>query len=227
MSERLIVIGDVHGSYDQLVRLIDSPYTDDRHIVFVGDLIDRGPQSKKVLDVAVQLAAEWAQGVTLLRGNHEQVLLEFLSTGDATSFLKNGGLSTVASYYDAVPPNILSVFRREFPMTHLTFLRGSVTCIETDDVLISHMGYDPARPTMRDLDAMVLQAHQDLFRLPPPGPDKLTIFGHYAQSTRRPYLGHRLVCLDTGCGTFPGAPLTALLLPEKEIVQVDYEGAVK
>jgi serine/threonine protein phosphatase 1 len=227
MNERQIVIGDVHGSYNQLVRLLDSPHANDRHIVFVGDLIDRGPESNKVLDAAVELAAGWAQGVTLLRGNHEQSLLEFLKTGDASSFLKNGGLATVASYYDSVPPNVLTVFRREFPTSHLTFLQGSVMCIENDDVLISHMGYDPARPTMRDLDAMVLHAHQDLFRVPPPGPDKLTIFGHYAQSTRQPYLGPRLVCLDTGCGTFPGAPLTAMLLPEKEIVQVDSEGDVK
>ncbi|WP_432957679.1 metallophosphoesterase family protein [Micromonospora haikouensis] len=227
MSPQIMVVGDVHGSYEQLARLVDSRFTIGRHLVFVGDLIDRGPRSSDVLGLVARLGAEWPFGVSVLRGNHEQALLEFLESGNRVTFLRNGGMATVASYYSQAPPNVLRDFRESFPPEHLSLLRASVTHIETREILISHMGYDPRRPDARDLRAMVLEPHYELFQNRLERPAQLTICGHYAQRGGRAFVSQSLICIDTGCGTTEGAPLSAVLLPERLIVQSNAEGGVK
>ncbi|WP_433389564.1 metallophosphoesterase [Micromonospora sp. KLBMP9576] len=222
-----MIIGDVHGSYDQLARLLDSQFPLGRHVVFIGDLIDRGPRSSNVLDLVIQFASEWPQGASVLRGNHEQALLDFVETGDAARFLRNGGVSTIASYYVRVPSNVIQDFRENFPEEHLSLLRTSITHLETNEVLISHMGYDPQRPDSRDLRAMVLEPHYELFRHPVPPPVPLTVCGHYVQTDGRVFESGSLICVDTGCGVIEGAPLSAVLLPERLIVQSDTKGRVE
>lgn len=222
-----MVVGDVHGSYEQLARLLDSRFTVGRHLVFIGDLIDRGPRSSDVLDLVARLATEWPLGVSVLRGNHEQALLEFLDGDNGVTFLRNGGMATVASYYPQAPPDVLKDFRESFPPEHLSLLRSSVTHMETREVLISHMGYDPRRPDARDLRAMVLEPHYELFQTRLERPVPLTVCGHYAQRGGRAFVSQSLICIDTGCGTTEGAPLSAVLLPERLIIQSDVEGGVK
>jgi serine/threonine protein phosphatase 1 len=219
MIEAMAVIGDVHGEYHRLVRLLEKPDLNGRHVVFLGDLIDRGPDSFAVLESVSYLTDNWTPGVTVLRGNHEQILLDFLQSSDASAFLRNGGLTTIASYQGKPPGNVLEAFRAEFPERHLRLLRESRTHLENRHILMSHMGYNPKNPRARDLRNMVLEPHLDLFKSPPaPGPP-LTICGHYAQRTRRVFDSGRLLCIDTGSGVFSGAPLTAVLLPERKIVQ--------
>lgn len=227
MIQQTMVIGDVHGSYDQLARLLDSGFSLERHIVFVGDLIDRGPRSSEVLSLVVEFATSRPFGVSVLRGNHEQALLDFLDGCDPVAFLRNGGMSTVASYYRQVPTNVLKDFRESFPEEHLSLLRSSLTHLETGELLISHMGYDPLRPQSRDLRAMVLEPHPELFRNAVSPPVPLTVCGHYVQDRGRAFISDSLICIDTGCGTTEGAPLTAILLPERIIVQSELEGGVK
>ena len=225
MSRDLAVIGDVHGRHDLLARMLDSRHLRGRHVVLVGDVIDRGPDSAKVLDLICELIDGWPPGATLLRGNHEQALLDFLDTGQAAAFLRNGGMHTVASYYTAVPRNVVAAFRQDLPEAHKTLLKSSATYLESEEVLVSHMGYDPSYPSARDLQAMVLDAHFDLFQ-GPVGLQKFTVCGHYAQRGGQPYVTDSLICIDTGCGIFPNAPLSAVLLPERTIVQVEPEGRI-
>ena len=225
MSSELAVIGDVHGRHDLLVRMLDSRHLRGRRVVLVGDVIDRGPDSARVLDLICEFIDGWPPGVTLLRGNHEQALLDFLDTGQAAAFLRNGGMYTVASYYKSVPTNVLAAFRQDLPDAHKAVLKSSATYFENEDVLVSHMGYDPSNPAARDRKAMVLDAHFDLFSAPA-RLQKLTVFGHYAQRGGQPYVTDSLICIDTGCGTFPNAPLSAVLLPERTIVQIEPEGRI-
>ncbi len=76
MGNRRIFIGDVHGHYDGLMRLLEAiaPGTGDR-VYFLGDLIDRGPKSAQVVSFVRQ------QGYVALLGNHEQMLLEVMPHG--------------------------------------------------------------------------------------------------------------------------------------------------
>jgi serine/threonine protein phosphatase 1 len=219
-----IIIGDVHGSYEQLAPILSSDFATDRDVIFVGDLIDRGPHSSKVLDLIIERRRQPSGRVLLIRGNHEQALLDFIDGTDAATFLKNGGLSTIASYYRDVPDNVLSAFRQDFPMAHLDLVRSSVTHLETSEILISHMGYDPRNPLARDASSMTLVPHHDIFSHSGNPATPLTVCGHYAQKNAQPFISDSLICIDTGCGTFPSAPLSALLLPERTVVQSDAEG---
>jgi len=76
---RLIAIGDIHGHFDKLTRLLDqvTPTPEDR-LVFLGDYIDRGPASKGVVDYLMELSREFPLTV-FLRGNHEQMMLDCIA----------------------------------------------------------------------------------------------------------------------------------------------------
>ncbi len=98
----LYAIGDIHGERETLEELLSAlPLDDDDHLVFMGDYVDRGPDSRGVVDVLIQLAKE--RPCTFLIGNHESMFLDFIGwegpmyfAGDA--FLMNGGDRTLVSY---------------------------------------------------------------------------------------------------------------------------------
>ena len=97
---RRIFIGDIHGHYDGLMRLLEAvdPGHEDQ-VYFVGDLIDRGPQSRQVVEYVRQ------NGHQCVMGNHEQLLLEAFPNGEAhmpafQGWLYSGGQSTLSSYTD-------------------------------------------------------------------------------------------------------------------------------
>ena len=93
------IVGDVHGCSQMLKRLIDkiewNPSSD--RLIFIGDYIDRGEDPKGVVDFVLRLKED-SPLVQCLIGNHEQMLLDYLSNVDPQSFIINGGLSTLRSY---------------------------------------------------------------------------------------------------------------------------------
>jgi serine/threonine protein phosphatase 1 len=95
---RLLAIGDIHGCLDQLrellARVVPTPHD---QLVFLGDYVDRGPDSAGVVEVLLTLRDQLPRTV-FLRGNHEQMLLDVLAGGDPAIFLLNGGEQTIASY---------------------------------------------------------------------------------------------------------------------------------
>ncbi len=97
----LYAIGDIHGEREMLEELLDRlPLEPDDRLVFIGDYIDRGPDSKGVVDLLVEVARERA--CTFLLGNHESMFLDFIGwRGEAyfggDAFLVNGGDRTLAS----------------------------------------------------------------------------------------------------------------------------------
>ena len=100
------VIGDVHGCLPELASLVESlPMERGDTVVFLGDYIDRGPDSKGVIDYLVALRRRGEQTTVFLRGNHEDMMLSFmgLSGHHGDAFLLNGGLATLASYGVAAP----------------------------------------------------------------------------------------------------------------------------
>ncbi|MEB3336898.1 MAG: metallophosphoesterase, partial [Leptolyngbyaceae bacterium] len=101
-STRRIIIGDVHGHYDGMMRLLEAiaPNTADQ-VYFLGDLIDRGPQSAQVLDFVKN------SSYVSLMGNHEQLLLNAFPNGTLVTealqgWLYSGGQATVNSYRDNI-----------------------------------------------------------------------------------------------------------------------------
>lgn len=132
MGNKRIVIGDVHGHYDALSKLLDeiSPTTEDE-IYFLGDLIDRGPKSAQV----VQLVKD--NNYNCILGNHEIMLLEALGNEQLNhqafqAWLHNGGNATVMSYGHKMPP-----------LDHIDWIKSLPFYFDLGDYWLVHAGVDP------------------------------------------------------------------------------------
>jgi serine/threonine protein phosphatase 1 len=214
----LTIIGDVHGDAVKLGSALKVADSRGSAVVLVGDYINRGPDSKGVLELLVAASSTLGDRLTLLRGNHEAALLSYLDTGDPVPFLKHGGLTAIRSYYPLPPMNVLDIFRQDFPPSHRELLQSTVLYLEGPDLLVSHCGYNPGSPHSRALSDMVLGFFPSIFSSNVRPPRDLVVCGHYVQRSRQPFVSDHLICLDTGCGTDSDAPLTALVLPDRELL---------
>lgn len=158
---RVYAVGDVHGRADLLrpmLRWLREDHeargpTDEVHVVFLGDLIDRGAQSAGVLDLLLDDVDAFGRRHFLM-GNHEEVLLSVLD-GDLTlaaDWIDMGGAETLQSY--GVDPALYwrdtETFRRRLagalPRRHLAFLRGMEDMLRLGDYLFVHAGIRPGVP---------------------------------------------------------------------------------
>ena len=211
------VIGDIHGANAQLAKVLDLVIPMKRRMLFLGDYVNRGPDSKEVLESLLCLSEAQPETVFLC-GNHDWAVLEFLKTGDFYPYASLGGISTIRSYCKEVSADVAASFKAAIPARHVQFLTGLRSHFRTREYLFSHTGIDVLRPT-NDFQSFVLQNHPEMFSDAWELPYQL-ICGHYFQPPSKPYLTPRLCCIDTGCGSASGR-LTCLLLPEREYLQVD------
>jgi len=220
IEEPIAFIGDIHGMARPL-ELVLGKLGGTRHLVFLGDYVNRGPDSKAVLQLLVEAKEEWPRAVTLLRGNHDQSLLDFVADQDVARFARLGGLSTVASYTREVRDGgVIGAFFSSFPTAHRELLHGLSDYFERGDVFASHCGFNPERPLSRTRNDVATGSHPDLFHV-----DarvllgKSVVCGHYVQRSMTTYQDRGLFAIDTGCGSMAGGPLTALLWPEKTTIK--------
>lgn len=206
----LAVVGDIHGRLDRLNRVLKQ-IPAQRTLIFLGDYIDRGPDSRGVIERLIRL--EERQSCIPLCGNHEDMLLDALTgayDGAASDWISNGGEATMRSYGTAN----LRRFAEELPEAHLTWLRSLREHWELDDYLFVHAGVRPAGAEATDRDTKLwlrIDSDQSF------GCGKLVICGHTPY--RSPMRGPDWINIDTGCGKLASAPLTALLLPEMQLIQ--------
>lgn len=148
----IVAVGDVHGRADlcrQLIGKAERRY-EDRPIqfVFLGDYVDRGPDSKGVLEALIDLQARRPDAV-FLKGNHEQAMLDFIAEPhEAESWLDWGGEETMASYgVERAPGMTLETLRDNFadalPDLHFALLLGLTLQHRVGDTLFVHAGLNP------------------------------------------------------------------------------------
>jgi len=174
----LYVVGDVHGRADLLERIIariaehaaDAPHD----LVFVGDYIDRGEDSRAVLERLQALEA--AAHVTCLSGNHEQMLLDFLDdpATNGRRWLRSGGLQTLASFgvggvTETASPAQLAAAGDEFlgalgPLAG--WLRARPLMFESGNILVVHAAADPNTPASEQVDKTLLWGHPKFAHVP-------------------------------------------------------------
>lgn len=216
-----LAFGDIHGCADQLQMLLARPdLYENRTAVFLGDYVDVGPSSRRVVDQLIQFQRAVRDAV-FLKGNHDSALIRYLASGNFADYAAIGGIATIHDYCGDVKGDVRAALESALPSSHRDFFANLRSHLETETHLFSHCGYSPKAPRDRSEAAMVEQSHQDLF-LNGPTLGKLAVCGHYFQRTLRPFLSPRVICLDTGCGILNG-PLTAIQLPEAHIIQVTVE----
>lgn len=135
MTQEIFAIGDVHGCADELEQLLTKlPLKDGAVLIFLGDYVDRGPDSRGVIDLLLDL--EKRHPIITLKGNHESMFLDFLETPHSKRggmFIFNGGSSTLASYADASG-------KYQVLDTHVEFLRRLKIFYESDEHFFVHAG---------------------------------------------------------------------------------------
>ena len=223
---RLYAIGDVHGCVRTLGALLahldadaGGALTPDDTVVFVGDYVDRGPDSPGVLDRMIALdAQEGGAEYVFLRGNHDQMMLDYVDgAGDVELWWVNGGRSTLAGYER----------RGEFaiPPEHVAFLRRTELAAERGGFAFVHAGFDTRKSVADNLadpdPAIVLWTRKHLdanlaaWEIP-------VVCGH--TPVAEPIDTPRLIGIDTGA-VFPNRPglgrLTAVSLPERRFLSVE------
>lgn len=210
------VIGDVHGDIGRLRRMLRRLEDFRGCVILVGDYVDIGRDSAEVIELLTTLSERDPERYKFLCGNHELELLHYLDRGDFSRYCAGGGLATLASYLPVVAGDVHTAFVRALPARHLGFLRKLSLCWESEACLVSHAGFDPQRPLARDIDALTSPAGARIFTAKR-YPRDLVVCGHYVQ-TRGPFVGERLICLDTGCGVLERGELTAAILPERRFL---------
>jgi diadenosine tetraphosphatase ApaH/serine/threonine PP2A family protein phosphatase len=216
----LIAIGDIHGcakSLDGLMRELDP--TPEDHLIFIGDYIDRGPDSKGVIDRLLKLGEEYT--CTFLRGNHEDLLLGYLDRGEYDIFAMNGGIATLSSY-------MTGDGEMEVPDEHIEFVRNTEMYLETEEFLFVHAGLRPDMTVAENLkegNPEVFLWERSHLKVPDLPWEKTVVCGHTPQA--QPINDPLLINIDTGCVyyAYPSMGyLTAVRLPERQYIAVPYMG---
>lgn len=222
-GSRIYVIGDIHGRCDLLDRLHDLIIADARThpaarqlVVYLGDYLDRGYQSREVIECLLARPLEGFEAIHL-RGNHEKVMLDFLE--DATiglNWLMIGGDATLYSYGVSKAPRagrsddldtVQRAFRDALPQSHLDFCRGLESYHVEGDYLFVHAGVRPgvalAEQVARDLIWI-----RDEFLNSTADHGKMVVHGH--SIVDEPETRANRIAIDTGA--FATGRLTCLVL---------------
>jgi serine/threonine protein phosphatase 1 len=158
---RVYAIGDIHGRLDLLDDLLERMDADnasrgdaDTMVIFLGDLIDRGPSSAQVVQRLMELGGG-SDRIRFLLGNHEEVFLKSLR-GEAKAlpfFVRIGGKPTIlsygigeAEYGTADYPELLEMLRARVPQAHVEFLAAFEDMIVIGDYAFVHAGVRPGVP---------------------------------------------------------------------------------
>lgn len=210
---RTIVIGDVHGCYNELKDLISILEEEGEYkkgidkLIFLGDYIDRGDNSRLVIEFIRNLQ-ENNENVIALMGNHEDMLLGYLDEGD-DSWLWNGYKSTMDSYKN---------FDKQFD-DDVRWIRNLPLYHEDKHFVYVHAGIDPYKPMKKQSRNTLLWVREP-FIYSMKEYRKKVIFGHtptisLTEEYKPIYTFTKNIGIDTAC-VFGGA-LTALIIDDDEV----------
>jgi len=203
-------IGDIHGRADLLIALLEkidedsASFQGKKQIVFLGDYIDRGLQSRGVIDVLLGDRLDDYE-TYFVKGNHEDALLSFLSDPKfGPKWASYGGRETLVSY-GVRPPRSMNYndewakahddFLKALPNVHQTFFRNLPTSVKIGAYGFVHAGVKPGRPfsEQEDHDLMWIR---DEFLKSASTFDVIVVHGH--TPTDQPYVDDRRINVDTG-----------------------------
>jgi serine/threonine protein phosphatase 1 len=208
-----IVVGDIHGRAEKLQKLlgqIDSwlavcGNADQRQLIFLGDYVDRGPQTREVLKIVRRLQTE---GAICLRGNHEELMLKATeSEGGLRNFLVNGGDATIASLGTPAAFQRAQEWMRELPTSHEDELRYYV-----------HAGIRPGVGLEQQTEKAKLWIRDSFLDHDQPFP-KYVVHGHTPTTKRNPLqktpeVRENRCNVDTGAGK--NGPLSAAIFNDRQ-----------
>ena len=239
------IIGDIHGYADLLRQLVDKICTELQEqdvIVFLGDYIDRGPDSKGVIDIILQLQKQ--HQVVCLKGNHEQWMLQTLTQSKNSWVTGMDGFSMMESYSSDFTEELRQVFRnlgvkiftepqaneklyqyffhKIMPEDHLHFFTNLQNYYENEYCICVHAGLDANLPLAEQQEQDLLWSLPGNFLQTWQG-EKVLVMGHQGTHSvdeamwGKPSVTEKVVLLDTSC--YETGVLTAIRFPDRKIFQ--------
>jgi serine/threonine protein phosphatase 1 len=229
---RIYVVGDIHGQADLLRQLrqaitaeLATSQAEKSLTIFLGDYIDRGADSKGVLDT--MSAEPFPTPIVPLYGNHEAMLLSFLEQQDEDGrWLENGGLETLHSYgvdtsnvrYGQGIHKAANDLLEALPESHITFLRSLRLSFLAGDYFFCHAGIRPGVPLKQQRGTDLLWIRGDFLKSGIRH-EKVIVHGH--TPVREPEIRPNRINIDTGA--YISGRLTCLILEgaEKRFLYAD------
>lgn len=219
VTGRIFAVGDIHGSDRELIVLLEFLANQELSaqdvLVFIGDYIDRGRDSRAVITLLRGFPTE--ARTIFLRGNHEQMCLNYLADAEEQPglYLANGGESFLQSY-GCAPGDTAEECKGKIDADHLTFLENLTRYVITEDFIFVHAGLNPLRDARAQLDEDIYWIredfieHQHFFK-------KTIIFGHTPFWDPFFHLPYK-IGIDTGA--VYGNKLTCVELTTEKVFQV-------
>lgn len=207
---RTYAIGDIHGCLDKLkglvARCLEDATDGPAKFVFLGDAIDRGPDSQGVVAYLIDFQSRWPGRTICLCGNHEDMALAAIDDpGQIDQWVAyNGGDKALRSYGAASPS--------ELPADHVAWLRALPTHHDDGLRFFVHAGIDPARPLDRQ-DRYDLLWMREPFLSDTRDYGRFIVHGHTPRRDGRPDLRANRVNIDTAAVL--GGPLTAAVFDDE------------
>jgi serine/threonine protein phosphatase 1 len=227
----LYAVGDVHGRADLLRDLLERIRDDARGfasggppiLLFVGDYVDRGPDSRGVIDEILAEKKRDQFRMICLRGNHDAYLLNFLENGETGPMWMDVGAAATLLSYGVSPPRLrtdTSAWReasaqlqRAMPQDHLDLLASASLMANFRDYVFVHAGVRPGVALDQQTDEDLMTIRGKFLASDNPADGKVVVFGHTPFD--QPYVRPRKIGIDTGA--YSSGVLTALRIFEDQI----------
>lgn len=226
-GKRLYAIGDVHGCYKEMCTLLELIEQDNTAlepkeciIVFLGDLIDRGPASQQVIEHLIVSPPKFASTYHIV-GNHEEMFLRALLDEPTLipQWLSYGGGSFVESYgldpdsLKGLDPAFMQVVLKKYiPKEHIEFMQSMLECINFGDYFLVHAGVDPSLGR-DEQDPRQLRWMREPFLSYDKPLGYMVVHGHTI--IEHPIINVNRVSVDTGC--YKTGVLTAAVIEDQKI----------
>lgn len=211
----MYAIGDIHGHLDKLEYLLSIlPLEEDDLLVFLGDYVDRGPNSRGVISRLVQLQHE--KQCVFLMGNHEEMFRDYVLgckkyDGKLWALARNGGMTTLMSYRaTSSRPGEVPI-----PQEHLDFLNSLLPHYVADGFVFVHAGLTPGMTTTATKLGDKLWIRDEFVSTVQRWEEGVVVFGH--TPFLRPLVHDNKIGIDTDCAR--GGPLTAVRLSDMAFFQ--------
>jgi len=216
---RCFVVGDIHGCVTELRYLIEGlPLKSGDRLVFLGDYVDRGPDSNGVVSYLLALQKNSSYDFVFLKGNHEDMFLSYLGLPGqhGNMFLFNGGKVTLESYGFSTSTTANELLAH-IPSRHLDFYRNLKNYYVIEPFLCVHAGIHPLKPLEDQTESEMLWIRNQFIYQSHILP-YVVLFGHTPQNDVFYNLPYK-IGLDTGL--VYGNKLTCLETQEKVLYQIN------
>lgn len=225
MTLPIYCVGDIHGQIDMLkgaISRIEADGGKDAKIVFLGDLVDRGPDSKGVIALLMEGISQ-GRNWTVLKGNHDRLFYLFYEDGTVNDGIlrpdmdwlhpRVGGAETIASYgiqATSDAPNY-ALSKAAIPREHAEFMRNLPLYYQHGELLFVHAGIVPEVALIDQVEDKLIWVREEFHKYDKPHPF-LVVHGHTALDAPE-HFGNR-IDLDSGAGF--GRPITAAVFEGRD-----------